>query len=159
MLRRTLILATASLAALALADHILVQGSSGQGTATGGGREGQFHYAAESRTDGVHTRLHGRLAFTEHHAGVTIMMGTLDKLAVNGNVATFNGRGSLTRSGQHGVHGFVYVVATNNRDLHHPHNPPDTFSIEFHDEHHNMVYSFRGEVGHGDLTVFTRRAH
>lgn len=161
MYKRIFLALTLSVAAVAAADHILLQGSSGRGAATNGNREGLFQYAVGSRSSGGHVQMHGSLTYAEHQAGISIRMGVPDRLQVQGPTAAFSGLGSFTRrtaQGDHTIHGRVVVVVNDNRNPRHtPENPFDTFTIEFRDSHNNVVYSFGGDVTHGDLEVFQRR--
>lgn len=168
MFKKVLIIATAALAAIVLADHILVIGSSGRGTATThDGRVGTFHYSVSKRTAPEHhPQFHGSLSFEQHHnhhgPWVRIQMGTPSVVnGVDGGVCEFSGRGSLTRMVKgHQVteHGTVSARVVDRRDPHHtPHNPPDLFLVRFTSAH--TTFLFDGTVHSGDLVVFHRREH
>lgn len=170
MLKKLFLLAIVSCAAIAVADHILVVGSEGHGSAlTSDGRRGNFDYRAVKTTAPHHRpRFDGQLRFeqlhTSAHRGVLIEMGRPSFVGVSGNVCEFGGAGVMrvqTASGHHElVRGRVSVRVVDNRHPHHEHeHDPDIFRIHFASLHGNISYSFEGLVDHGDLAVFSRHSH
>jgi hypothetical protein len=167
MLKRVFVAAILSLAAFALADHILAVGSYGRGTAVAAdGRVGSFNYSVVKRTsEGHDPAIEGHLVFEQHHNDfgrfVRIEMFTPHIVDVAGNVCEFVGPGTLTRlikGERFTVHGRVSVRVADRRPEHDVTHDPDTFRINFTDKHETS-YSFDGRVHDGDLVVFTRREH
>lgn len=154
-------------AALAVADHLIITGSGGHGSAmTLNGRVGAFHYTAfKTIQAGHHDVLSGSLHFeeSESHAGhrAVVKMGRPSSVSVSGNWCRFVGNGSLTRmvnGHEVTVHGVVTVNATDRRNTYHPHDPADIFRLTFTNGH-GVTYGFDGLVHSGDLWVYRRHGH
>lgn len=166
MLKRGLVFCAVGLAAVALANHILVVGSEGEGAAvTGDGRVGGFNYSVIKRTTAEHRPLlRGRLRFeqraNDHGPWALIEMRGPSAIGARGNVAEFTGPGSLTRLVRgHRVtlQGHISVRVVDRRNPHHASDHPDQFRIHFTSRQTN--FSFDGKLHNGDLVVFSRREH
>jgi hypothetical protein len=162
-MKRILVISALSLAALALAVNGSV-GSEGRGTArTQDGRIGRFEYRVVKTTIGEHSNLEGRLRFEQvaNAAGrpALVEMGTPRTVGVENNICRFAGPGSLTIPDGHGGHrtirGSVHGVAADIRTHAHP-DGHDRLEINFSAGEHNITFNFAGQVGDGDLVVFTR---
>jgi hypothetical protein len=171
MIKRLLLIGVAAIAACALADHILVVGSEGQGTAQSeDGRRGEFRYnVRKASTEGHRPRFDGSLRFaqvaTSTHPGLVIEMGRPSYVEVppDSHVCEFGGPGVLVLRRLNGtreqIRGRVDCRVVDRRFPDHPENPADIFRIRFHAAHGDRTYSFEGLVTHGGLVVFRRRAH
>jgi len=171
MLKKMLLIGVAAVAAFAVADHILVVGSEGQGRAhTADNRIGEFRYnVRKAVAEGHHPRFDGSLRFAQaptgtHHA-VVIEMGKPRYVEVppDSHVCEFGGPGTLTIRRPDG-HRQTFRGRVDCRvvDRHNPTTnvgEPDVFRIRFTREHSDHNFEFDGLVDHGDLVVFRRRSH
>lgn len=162
-MRKVLMGVALAAAALAIAVNGMV-GSEGEGAArTAEGRNGQFRYRDVKITMGERTRFEGRLRFeqvrNENGRFALIEMGPPAELSVDGNVCRFRGPGALTGVDNNGrrqtIRGRVAVMATDVRNRQHPEGH-DLFEIHFVNEERHITFDFAGEVGRGNLAVFTR---
>lgn len=171
MLKRMLLIGVAAMAAIALADHILVVGSEGTGRAVSAdNRVGEFRYNVRKATaEGHHPRLDGSLRFaqaaTAAHPGLVIEMGKPRYVEVppDSHVCEFGGPGTLTirrpNGSRHSIRGRVDCRVVDRRNPTTNTGDPDLFRIRFSSEHSDHAYHFEGHLTHGDLVVFRRRTH
>ena len=163
MMKKTLVVSLWLLAALALADGLLL-GSSGKGRLdTADGRTGSFTYDVSKRiaSNGKAT-FAGKLRFEQqpNTAGpyALIEMGVPSTLTENGNVCEFSGHGILTALVDGKRVQFGGTVSVRVSDRHDPATSagdPDTFRIRFLGEK-GLTFSSEGLLTSGDLIVTSK---
>ena len=165
-MKSTLILAAAALAALALAN-VLIVGSTGRGrAATSDGRTGSFDYAVSKRTASTGAvKFEGKLRFEQganaNGPYVLIEMGVPSVVGVsaNGKVCEFSGKAVLvTTDAKNNRVKFGGTVSVRSADLRIAPivtGDPDTFRIRFVGEK-GLTYGFEGRLTSGDIVVSAR---
>jgi len=165
MLRKVFLVAALAACVLAIAAQgAVARGSHGRGVLTNpAGARAEFNYEVAQILRGQVSRLQGRFSFAgpvpEGAGRVNISLRQLAHLSVDGSVCEFGGPAvMLVRRGSqlHEVRGHLRARAHDRRNREHPHGEPDLLALSFSREE-EVLYTFRGAVGPGDLTVFVRR--
>jgi hypothetical protein len=162
-LRPLFIALTVTAATFALASGLL-QYAEGRGKAlSSDGRRASFQFNVRKLTSGPNTSKSGtalyEIADRETLDGVRIYMRELQEITVDGNLARFEGPGSIRFRTVRGVVervGRVYGFARDNRKPTGPIEPRDRIGVRFIASVGDLTYGYEGNVMEGDAAVGRR---